>query len=94
MPHISIKEMERDFPACFERAEFGETVIITRDGRPVFELRPVRRETSGRPRPFGLCKGEFHVPDDFDAPLPEHLMGGGSWPDDILKTEKSTETTQ
>ena len=22
-------------------------------------------------RPFGLCAGEFRVPDDFDAPLPE-----------------------
>lgn len=25
-------------------------------------------------RPFGLCKGEFHVPDDFDAPLPEDVL--------------------
>lgn len=22
-------------------------------------------------RPFGLCTGEFTVPEDFDAPLPE-----------------------
>lgn len=22
-------------------------------------------------RPFGLCAGEFEVPDDFDAPLPD-----------------------
>jgi len=26
------------------------------------------------PRPFGLCKGEFYVPDDFDAPLPEYII--------------------
>jgi hypothetical protein len=26
------------------------------------------------PRPFGLCKGEFSVPDDFDAPLPENII--------------------
>jgi len=25
-------------------------------------------------RPFGLCKGEFRVPDDFDAPLPENII--------------------
>ncbi len=25
-------------------------------------------------RPFGLCKGEFRVPDDFDAPLPENML--------------------
>jgi hypothetical protein len=26
------------------------------------------------PRPYGLCAGEFQVPDDFDAPLPESEM--------------------
>ena len=26
-------------------------------------------------RPFGLCMGEFVVPDDFDAPLPPEILG-------------------
>ncbi len=26
------------------------------------------------PRPFGLSKGDFVVPDDFDAPLPEEVL--------------------
>ena len=25
-------------------------------------------------RPFGLCAGEFRVPDDFDDPLPEEII--------------------
>jgi len=25
-------------------------------------------------RPYGLCKGEFVVPDDFDDPLPDDLL--------------------
>ena len=25
-------------------------------------------------RPFGLCAGEFEVPEDFDAPLPEEIL--------------------
>ncbi len=25
-------------------------------------------------RPIGLCKGEFSVPEDFDAPLPEDIL--------------------
>ena len=25
-------------------------------------------------RPFGLCAGEFVVPEDFDAPLPEEIL--------------------
>jgi len=26
------------------------------------------------PRPFGLCAGEFVLPDDFDNPLPDDLL--------------------
>ena len=25
-------------------------------------------------RPFGLCAGEFTVPDDFDSPLPDYVI--------------------
>ena len=25
-------------------------------------------------RPFGLCAGEFTVPDDFDSPLPDYVL--------------------
>ncbi|MEA5508956.1 prevent-host-death protein [Crocosphaera sp. UHCC 0190] len=36
------------------------------------ELRPI---TNNKPlRPFGLCAGEFTVPEDFDAPLPEDIL--------------------
>ncbi len=27
-------------------------------------------------RPFGLSRGEFVVPEDFDAPLPEEVLAG------------------
>lgn len=27
-----------------------------------------------KPRPFGLGKGDFVVPDDFDAPLPKEIL--------------------
>ena len=29
---------------------------------------------SKKQRPFGLCVGEFVVPEDFDAPLPEEIL--------------------
>jgi len=28
----------------------------------------------GKLRPFGLCAGEFVVPDDFNEPLPEEII--------------------
>jgi hypothetical protein len=30
--------------------------------------------TNGKPRPIGLAKGQFTVPDDFNAPLPEDVL--------------------
>nr|VFJ65579.1 MAG: Protein of unknown function (DUF2281) [Candidatus Kentron sp. DK] len=33
-----------------------------------------RNVASAPLRPIGLCQGEFTVPDDFDAPLPEDLL--------------------
>ncbi|MEA3641187.1 MAG: DUF2281 domain-containing protein [Lamprobacter sp.] len=33
-----------------------------------------RVKNSKELRPIGLCQGEFQVPDDFDAPLPEDIM--------------------
>ncbi len=31
-------------------------------------------EPSKELRPYALCEGEFSVPDDFDAPLPEDIL--------------------
>ncbi|WP_397193116.1 type II toxin-antitoxin system Phd/YefM family antitoxin [Nodosilinea sp. FACHB-141] len=38
----------------------------------IAELKPIIKDK--QPRPFGLCAGEFTVPADFDAPLPEDLL--------------------
>lgn len=32
------------------------------------------RDQLPKKRPFGLCAGEFTVPDDFDEPLPESIL--------------------
>lgn len=53
--HALLAEIERT----------GESVTITYRGRPVAVLMPARRHRS-----FGQLPG-MHVPDDFDAPLPE-----------------------
>jgi hypothetical protein len=50
-----------------------ETLLIVRDGQPVVEMKPVKTGAETL-RPFGLCAGEFTVPEDFDAPLPEDIL--------------------
>lgn len=46
-----------------------------RDGEGVEVIVTVMNanQTNGR-RPYGLAKGEFSVPDDFDEPLPEDIL--------------------
>lgn len=47
-----------------------------RDDKPIEVFVTVLEEVSELEnlRPFGLSKGDFVVPDDFDAPLPEEVI--------------------
>ena len=70
---VSVEEIERNLIAYLRRVEAGETFVVTEAGRPLAELKPAPACAAPLP-PFGLCAGEFTVPDDFDAPLPEDLL--------------------
>jgi antitoxin (DNA-binding transcriptional repressor) of toxin-antitoxin stability system len=73
MTSISIQQIESDPLGCLRRVEEGETLVILRDERPVAEIKPIPPRAH-QPRPFGLCAGEFTVPDDFDQPLPDNVL--------------------
>ncbi len=73
MSAVSLQELKRDPDALLDRVEAGEHLVVVRGGRAVAELRPLPA-AQHRPRPFGLCAGEFTVPDDFDEPLPEEIL--------------------
>jgi prevent-host-death family protein len=70
---VSVEEIQQDLSAYLQRVKDGETIIIIRAGKPVAEVKPLLSRTETL-RPFGLCAGEFTVPDDFDAPLPEDIV--------------------
>jgi antitoxin (DNA-binding transcriptional repressor) of toxin-antitoxin stability system len=72
MLKITVDEIQRDPLKYLHQVEAGESFIIVQADKPIAELKPI---THGRQlRPFGLCAGEFTVPDDFDAPLPEEIL--------------------
>jgi antitoxin (DNA-binding transcriptional repressor) of toxin-antitoxin stability system len=75
MTTISIDEVMRGLSGCLQKVEGGETFVIVQGGKPVAELKPISPMPTTSPRPFALCAGEFRVPDDFDAPLPEDILG-------------------
>ena len=82
---IDIDDIQGRLAEYLVQPEEGQTLIIARKGRPVAEIKPLGSlpevdptpDTAGitlQPRPFGLARGEFVVPDDFDDPLPEVLQ--------------------
>jgi len=70
---VTIEEIQADVPGYLRRVQAGEAFTVVRDHEPIAEIWPVRHAV-GQPRPIGLCAGEFVVPDDFDAPLPEDVL--------------------
>ena len=73
MNTASIDQVQHELRSLLARVAAGETVVITDHGKPVAELKPVPPREK-KLRPFGLCTGEFVVPDDFDDPLPADLL--------------------
>jgi antitoxin (DNA-binding transcriptional repressor) of toxin-antitoxin stability system len=73
MLNVTVDEIQRDPLRYLRHVEEGETLVIIRSDRPIAELRPIPLSNK-QLRPFGLCAGEFTVPDDFDAPLPADFL--------------------
>ncbi len=73
MSTISVQEIQRDPLAFVSRVEAGETLVVVRGVRPLAEVRPLPTGAT-QLRPFGLCAGQFSVPNDFDEPLPVDIL--------------------
>ena len=65
---VNVHEAKTHFSKLLRRVENGEEVVIARGGKPIARLVPYQLV---RPRQFGVDKGRFQVPADFDAPLPQ-----------------------
>ena len=72
MLRVTVEEIQRDPAKYLRQVEAGETFVIMQTEKAIAELRPI--PSSKQLRPFGLCAGEFTVPDDFDDPLSEDLL--------------------
>lgn len=43
MGEVTVRQLRNEGGKVLDRVERGETLTVTRDGRPVAELRPIRR---------------------------------------------------
>jgi antitoxin (DNA-binding transcriptional repressor) of toxin-antitoxin stability system len=73
MSTINVQDIEKDFLGFLRRVEAGESFLIVRNEHVLAEIRPVVTPTPQQ-RPYGLCKGQFTVPNDFDQPLPDDVL--------------------
>lgn len=82
MIHVSIKEAKSQLTALARRVEAGERVVVTRNGRPAFEMVPhvprkggIDWEAGRRYREsLGVDQIITYVAPDFDDPLPEDFL--------------------
>lgn len=83
---VTVEQAKLQLEQLIDRLSMGESVVITRGGKPVATLSPAMngatpvRDAEGgsasgaarpEPRKPGSAKGLIHISDDFDAPLEE-----------------------
>ena len=73
MKYVRVDEIEQDLHAYLQLVRAGETLVITEENEPIAEVAPIA-QAARLPRPYGLCQGEFVVPEDWDAPLPDDVL--------------------
>ncbi len=73
----AIDDLPAQLPACLDSVGRGESVVLTRNGKPVCRLvpieaeRPIEDPTHTTYRRAHEILGRSVIPDDFDAPSTE-----------------------
>ncbi|WP_169268760.1 type II toxin-antitoxin system Phd/YefM family antitoxin [Brasilonema octagenarum] len=88
MQRVTVDDIKPDPLKYLNQVEAGESFVIIQADKAIAELKPIT-STNKQLRPFGLCAGEFTVPDDFDEPLPEDSLRGYRVHTGTLKTSPS-----
>ena len=70
---VNIHEAKTHLSRLIEQVQLGDEIIIAKAGRPVAKLTAIRPDF--RRRAPGSAVGSLRVTDDFDAPLPQDMVG-------------------
>ena len=73
MNTVNIHEAKTHFSKLVESAMNGEETIIAKAGKPVAKLVPFFKKKPKRR--LGVLKGKIKIAKDFDAPLPDDMLG-------------------
>lgn len=70
---LNLYDAKAQLSSLVEEAASGTEIIIAKAGKPRAKLVPVRSAALRRP---GSAKGKIWIASDFDAPLPDEVIGG------------------
>ena len=73
MIRLNVHEAKTHLSRYIAGLREGETILLCRRNEPVAEIRALPRVRTG-PRPIGLARGRFTVPDSFFEPLPDDVL--------------------
>ena len=73
MIRINIHEAKTHLSRYLPRLAKGERILLCKRNIPIAEIRPLPPPTS-EPRPIGLARGTFRVPQSFFDALPDALL--------------------
>ncbi len=72
METVNLYDAKTNLSRLVDQANAGEHIVIAKGGKPMAMLTPLTPKK--RTIRYGLMKGQFEVPDDFDAPLPDDII--------------------
>ncbi|MFN5857661.1 MAG: type II toxin-antitoxin system Phd/YefM family antitoxin [Pseudanabaenaceae cyanobacterium] len=79
MESVNIRQAKTNLSRLLSRVELGEEIVISNQGVPIAKIIPFRT-SSDRRSSLGINYGIFTVPDNFNAPLPEDVLGSSITP--------------
>lgn len=81
MKTVSIREAKNRLTELAREVEGGETIVVTRNGKPAFDLTPHRARKglnfdalADFKRRHNIDTSAMFIADDFDDPLPEDFL--------------------
>lgn len=78
--HVDIAEAGPRLDELLQSVESGNIIVITRDGKPVAEIKRTPRSTDEWPPPkFDTMKGKIHLKPGWDDPITEEQFLSGDF---------------
>ncbi|KMT52234.1 antitoxin [Pseudomonas fildesensis] len=69
---VPLGEAKNNLSKLVDEAAAGKIITIAKHGRAMAQLVPVGKSQGRR---IGAMKGKLVIPDDFDSPLPDDVVG-------------------